>query len=163
MAWWFLCVYACYMYLYYYMMTFVIEQEVECLSNILQSRSSRVQSSTLDFVLMFVFLNVLEDIKMYCLTKIQSLPSCLETHLGFLWMFSIHLQLIKKMSLTKRVELERKFAMFFHVLSISWWMSLSFVLFGAEKRARIFLKYWVKCKMFERKQLPSDCQNTKLS
>jgi len=33
----------------------------------------------------------------------------------------------------KIVDPDRKFAMFFHVLSISCWISLSFVLFGAGK------------------------------
>ena len=37
--------------------------------------------------------------------------------------------------LTKIVDPDRKFAMFFHVLSISCWISLSFALFGARKRA----------------------------
>lgn len=53
-----------------------------------------------------------------------------------------------KKKLTKMADPERKFAMFFHVLSISWWMSLSFVLFGAGKGAGIFY-YGCLCKMSE--------------
>ena len=37
--------------------------------------------------------------------------------------------------LTKIVVPDIKFAMFFHVLSISCWISLSFALFGARKGA----------------------------
>lgn len=39
--------------------------------------------------------------------------------------------------LTKIVDPDRKFAMFFQVLSISCWISLSFVLFGAGKGANV--------------------------